>query len=106
MVTVIAPSRTDNNGDLSALFDRVANIVESARKRALYAVNHETVTTYWMIGRKIVQMLQGGEIRAQYGNAAIVDLATRLTEHYGSGYAVINLEKFRQFYLAYVEKSQ
>lgn len=36
-----------------------------------------------MIGREIVQTLQAGEARAQYGNAVIADLATRLTERYG-----------------------
>jgi predicted nuclease of restriction endonuclease-like (RecB) superfamily len=98
------PSSPDNNGSndaSNALFLRVANIVESARKRVLHTVNHETVNTYWMIGREIVQTLQGGEARAQYGSALIADLATRLTTRYGSGFTIANLKNFRQFYFIY-----
>ena len=34
------------SGEVAALFDRVAGILESARGRVLRTVNHETVTTY------------------------------------------------------------
>ena len=90
--------------DVAILFERVAGILESARGRVLRTVNHETVTTYWLIGREIVQALQGGEERAQYGNAVVADLSTRLTESYGAGYSVANLRNFRQFYLVYSDR--
>ncbi|MDN5753385.1 MAG: PDDEXK nuclease domain-containing protein [Nitrosospira sp.] len=99
-----SPSSRSDSSAVTSLFDRVANIVESARGRVLRAVNHETVTTYWLIGREIVQMLQRGEARAQYGNAVITDLAARLTEHYGAGFSVANLKNFRQFYLTYTDQ--
>ncbi|MGS0741234.1 PDDEXK nuclease domain-containing protein [Glaciimonas sp. GG7] len=90
--------------EINSLFDRVAHILESARERVLRVVNHETVTTYWLIGREIVQMLQGGEARAQYGNTVITDLAIRLTEQYGPGFSAANLKNFRQFYLTYTDQ--
>ena len=98
------PSLPDSS-EITSLFDRVADIVESARGRVLRTVNHETVTTYWLIGREIVQTLQGGEARAQYGNAVIADLATRLAQHYGTGFSAANLKNFRQFYLTYTDRT-
>ncbi|MEO8407017.1 MAG: DUF1016 N-terminal domain-containing protein [Oxalobacteraceae bacterium] len=98
------PSRPDSS-EITSLFDRVADIVESARGRVLRTVNHETVTTYWLIGREIVQTLQGGEARAQYSNAVIADLATRLAQRYGAGFSAANLKNFRQFYLTYTDQT-
>ena len=98
------PSRPDSS-EITSLFDRVADIVESARGRVLRIVNHETVTTYWLTGREIVQTLQGGEARAQYGNAVIADLATRLAQHYGTGFSAANLKNFRQFCLTYTDRA-
>lgn len=89
------------NSEVASLFERVAGILESGRGRALRTINHETVLAYWQIGREIVQALQGGEARAQYGNALITALSKRLTEHYGAGFSAANLKNFRQFYLAY-----
>ena len=97
----IPPPTTMSGPEVAGLFDRVADILDAARGRVLRAVNHETVTAYWLIGREIVQTLQGGAVRAQYGNAAITDLATRLIERYGAGFSAANLKNFRQFYLTY-----
>lgn len=92
------------NSEVASLFERVADILESGRGRVLRTINHETVLAYWLIGREIVQTLQGGEARAQYGNALIADLSRRLTEHYGAGFSVANLKNFRQFYQAYSDR--
>lgn len=92
------------NSEVAALFERVAGILESGRGRAMRTINHETVLAYWLIGREIVQALQGGEARAQYGNALIADLAKRLTGHYGAGFSAANLKNFRQFYQAYPDR--
>jgi predicted nuclease of restriction endonuclease-like (RecB) superfamily len=83
------------------LFERVSLILESARSRVLRTVNHETVTTYWLIGREIVHALQGGQMRAEYGKAVIDDLSKQLCKRFGNGYSGANLKNFRQFYLTY-----
>ncbi len=98
------PSLLVRNRDMASLFERVAGILESGRGRVLRTINHETVLAYWLIGREIVQALQGGEARAQYGDVLISDLSKRLTEHYGAGFSVSNLKNFRQFYLAYSDR--
>jgi hypothetical protein len=80
--------------------------LDRARLRSdiLRTINHETVLAYWLIGREIVQALQGGEARAQYGNALVADLSKCLTEHYGAGFSSSNLKNFRQFYQAYSDR--
>ena len=64
---------------------------------------NDTVTTYWSVGKLIVEA-QGGSKRAKYGNELIKKWSIKLTEAYGKGYNDTNLKRFRQFYL-YFEKS-
>ena len=99
------PSSFMTKSDLASLFERVASILEAGRGRVLRTINHETVLAYWLIGREIVQALQGGEARAQYGDVLIADLSKRLTEHFGAGFSAANLKNFRQFYLAYSDRA-
>lgn len=68
------------------------------------AVNTGMVTAYWLIGREIVQGLQGGTERAEYGRQIIESLSARLTERYGNGFSVTNLKYFRLFYQAYPDR--
>lgn len=42
------------------LFDRVVSILEQARQNVVRAVNTNMVLAYWLIGREIVQDVQGG----------------------------------------------
>ena len=84
-----------------ALFERIVAILEEARGNLVRAVNTQMVTAYWLIGREIVEEIQGGEERATYGKQVIESLSARLTERYGKGFSVPNLKNFRQFYQAY-----
>ena len=86
------------------LFDRVAAILEQARGNVVRAVNSNMVLANWLIGREIVQELQGGEERAEYGQRVVADLSTRLTERYGKGFSEENLQLFRRLYLVYRER--
>ncbi len=87
-----------------ALFGRVVSILEQARTGVVRAVNTQMVLAYWLIGREIVQELQGGEKRAAYGKKVVEELSARLAERYGQGFSVPNLKNFRQFYEAYSER--
>ena len=73
----------------------------SKRVRSLEA-NNDLVTTYWNVGRLIVEA-QGGKSRAKYGNELIKKWSIKLTETYGKGYNASNLRKFRQFYLCFLK---
>jgi len=86
------------------LFDRVVTILEEARGRVVRAVNTQMVTAYWLIGREIVEAVQGGEERAAYGKQVLESLSERLKERYGSGFSVANLKNFRQFYQAFADR--
>jgi len=84
-----------------ALFDRIVTILEQARGNVVRAINTNMVLAYWLIGREIVEDLQAGAERAEYGKQMLSDLSTRLIQRYGNGFSVPNLQNFRKFYLAY-----
>jgi hypothetical protein len=59
--------------------------------------------SYWLIGREIVQELQGDAERATYGKK-LIDGLSQLTQRYGQGFSPTTLPYFRKFYLAYIER--
>ena len=87
-----------------ALFERVVSILEQARGNVVRAVNTNMVLAYWLIGREIVQELQGGAARAEYGKQVLEALSEHLVERYGKGYSATNLKYFRLFYQAYPDR--
>jgi len=91
------------DGD-GVLFDRMVSILEQARGYVVRAVNSNMVLAYWLIGREIVQELQRGEERAEYGKQVVADLSSRLTQKYKRGFSQTNLWYFRQFYQAFEER--
>ena len=90
-----------SSGDL---FARVASILEQARGNVVRSVNSNMVLAYWLIGREIVQELQGGEGRAEYGKQILEHLSDRLTAQYGKGFSTPSLWNFRQFYRVYADR--
>jgi predicted nuclease of restriction endonuclease-like (RecB) superfamily len=84
-----------------ALFARVVEIVEAARKHVSRSVNVATVQAYWLIGREIVEVEQHGEKRAGYGDEIIERLAQRLAPVVGRGFGARTLRRIRQFYVTY-----
>jgi hypothetical protein len=86
------------------LFDRVVAILEQARSNVVRAVNTNMVLAYWLIGREIVEKIQGGENRADYGKQVIDKLSKRLNKRYGKGFSITNLKYFRTFYQVYSER--
>ncbi len=67
---------------LNSLFNRVVGILEEARSNVVRTVNFNMVLAYWLIGREIVQELQEGEERAEYGKQVIENLSKRLSKHF------------------------
>jgi predicted nuclease of restriction endonuclease-like (RecB) superfamily len=78
-----------------------ALILDQARANVVRTVNCNMVIAYWLIGREIVQALQGGEERAGYGSKLLAELSASLERRYGRGFSVTNLRYFRLFYQAY-----
>lgn len=83
------------------LYDRIRQILESARTTVTRTVNTTQVVSNWLIGREIVEEEQSGSKKAEYGQRLITELSKKLQEEYGSGYSATNLKLFRQFFLAY-----
>ena len=88
----------------NSLFDRVVSILEQARGNVLRAANTNMVLAYWLIGREIVQEIQGGEKRAEYGKQVIEELSARLKTRYGRGFSTTNLRYIRTFYTVYADR--
>ena len=87
------------NGE--TLLERVVSILDQARSNVAKAVNCNMVIAYWLIGREIVEKIQGGEKRAEYGKKTIRELSAQLNKKYEKGFSVTNLWYFRQFYTIY-----
>ena len=83
------------------LFDRVVAILEDARAQVARTVKTTMVHAYWLVGREIVQVEQGGKQRAGYGERVVEGLARRLSGRFGKGFRVPNLRNMRQFFLTY-----
>ena len=83
------------------LFSKVAALIELARQKVISTVNLTMVHTYFEIGKMIVEEEQEGKERAKYGKQVLKDLSNRLTEKFGKGFSLDNLQNMRQFYLIY-----
>ena len=86
------------------LLHRIVAILETARDRVVCAVNSEMVLAYWHIGREIVEHLQAGARRAEYGEEFLETLAAELNRRFGRGFSATNLRYFRLFYQAFAER--
>jgi len=89
----------------NTLFGRVVAILEEARANAIRSINNNMVIAYWLIGHEIVQELQKGEQRAEYGSKLIESLSKKLNQRYRRGFSTTNLRYFRTFYTTYAERS-
>ncbi len=90
--------------DVEKLFDKIVSILEQARSNVVRVVNNNMVIAYWLIGKSLVEELQGGEERAEYGKKIIEELSGNLNKKYGKGFSTTNLWYFRQFYLVYSDR--
>ena len=79
----------------------IRSIIEHGRQQAYAADRQAAITTFWNVGRRIVEEEQKGESRAAYGTRLIHLLADRLKAEYGDGYGERNLAYYRQFYLMF-----
>ena len=89
------------NPNYQELLQHVGDTLEQGRSRAAAAVNTAVVATYWEIGRQIVEYEQGGSAKAEYGSALLKKLSRDLTDLYGSGFGMSNINKMRKLYLTY-----
>lgn len=51
------------------LIDTIGTTIESARQRAVQAVNNELLQANWAIGKFLVEYEQNGNEKAEYGSS-------------------------------------
>ncbi|WP_017258875.1 PDDEXK nuclease domain-containing protein [Pedobacter arcticus] len=83
------------------LFNAVRGLIEESRRSIARQVNTAMVFTYYHIGKMIVEDEQDGAERATYAKQTLKLLSTSLTNEFGRGYSVDNLESMRLFYIEY-----
>lgn len=91
--------------DMELLIDQetysaVREYIIVAQKQVYTAVNVAMVSAYWNIGKRIYDACGENE-RAAYGKQRLSFLAEKLTEEFGKGFSVRNLQMMRQFYLSF-----
>ena len=86
-------------------YHQIVDLLQQAKQQVVRTVNRTMVYTYFEIGKKIVKEEQDGKERAAYGKQLLKELSVVLTNEFGRGFSVRNLEQMRQFYLTY-SKSQ
>ena len=86
---------------LSGVINEIKEVLVSARTNVARQVNSELLTAYWNIGRIICEYEQSDPERADYGKRTIKELSRTLTQEFGKGFSVSNIQFMRRFYQAY-----
>lgn len=81
--------------------DDIKSLLAHARSTIAKQINITMVSTYYEIGKRIVEEEQKGNTKAQYGDYLLAKLSDSLTKSHEKGFSKRNLELIRQFYLTY-----
>ena len=73
------------------LFSDVCSIIEGTRNRIATYLNTEVCMTNWYVGKRIKEDVLNNQ-RAEYGKQILKNLASRLSEKYGTGWGVGKLK--------------
>jgi hypothetical protein len=84
------------------LFSEITVMLDSARKFSAASVNAILTTSYWLIGKRIVEFEYRGMERSEYyGDKLLKNLSDDLKKKYGKGFSRQNLQLMKQFYEFY-----
>lgn len=97
------PRPSPTLADYDSVLREVAGLIETGRRSAARSVNAVMTTTYFLVGRTIVEHEQRGARRATYGDALLERLGADLSERFGRGFSRQNLQSMRLFYATYAE---
>jgi hypothetical protein len=89
------------DADLTQLADKIVAVIEMGKQQLAISINQTIKSTYWNVGRHIVEFEQQGNARANYGTSLLSRLARILQARVGRGYSRPNLNNMRKFYLLY-----
>ena len=88
----------ENNLENLNLYNEISEVIISTRNSISSSVNSAMVIAYWNIGKIIVEDQLNGSNRAQYGKNILKELSERLTEEFGKGFNIRNLQHMKKFY--------
>ncbi len=83
------------------LLENIGDALRNGRQKAASQINQTLVETNWNIGKYIVEYEQAGHEKAEYGSETLKRLSRDLTERYGNGFSLSNINKMRKLYLTY-----
>ena len=81
-------------------YDKIKEILATARNKVYQTANSAMVEAYWNIGKSIIKE-QGGKEKSAYGSSLLQELSKQMTNDFGKGFTVTNLKYMRQFYLTF-----
>ncbi len=87
--------------NVSDVVFQIKSVLDLARSNVARQVNNELLNTYWNIGRIICEYEQSQPDRADYGKQTLKELAKELTQAFGKGFSVSNIQFMRRFYQTY-----
>lgn len=85
----------------NSMIEEIRSLLENARQSVAVQVNKELLSTYWNVGRIIVEYEQENPERATYGKQTLRQLSKELTREFGRGFSVSNIQFMRRFYQTY-----
>lgn len=87
-----------NTKEEKLFLDSLKDIVKTARKYAYSSICFAQVQSNWLLGKRIVEQMQKGNDKAEYGKHILRIASKYLTEEFGKGYDESNLRYMRLFY--------
>lgn len=93
--------KTDITENENSLIESIKEIIISSRKNIVRSINTEMLSTYWKIGRLIIEDEQKNRERAQYGEQTLKHISKRLKAELGNGFSISNLQFMRRLFLSY-----
>ena len=90
---------------MNFLSEKISHLIVDARTHIAKTENTTIVYTYFNIGKLIIEELQEGEKRADYGKSLLKQVSLDLTAQFKRGFSVQNLERMRNFYTIYSKSS-
>ena len=90
-----------SNQDINLVVHEIGDLLAAARSNVARQVNNELLSTYWNIGRIIAEYEQTVPERADYGKQTLKELSKALTNEFGKGFSVSNIQFMRRFYQTY-----
>lgn len=91
----------ENKKMYNELIENIRLIILKARTKVAQNINSELLTTYWLIGKEIIEHESNNKIDKKSSRQIILELSKQLTNDLGKGFSRANLFNMRKFYLDY-----